>query len=475
MARERHPRPPIVCRALVRLATFVAPATARAEWRAKWDSNLWNWWILFERGELTARDQARLIAYIWGSLMDAFWLRFSRAHLRHTARGAGAVLAAGAVALALMAAATHGFRGTRALFDPLPLENPDALVSIRYTGAANEPFGVPPRVIPVWREKSKLLVDLAGYLRPARNPRAWVTTNFFSVMGVNPALGRTFRPGDADVAILSGGAWITMFNRDPKVVGRKVDLGGRDYTIVGVLPEAFWAISPSVDVWTPLDVDPLSPTTPYLIGIVGRLRPGADLAKVRTELFDIARNANQFLPRPPQVVAFGSVPSHPFVPYLFGLAFALICGAALVSRGLPRPSGRGWFYWTYLAAKTGFAILIPTLLWVELSQRAGVVTSVMTVRVLLAGILLPITYLLATACALRWIFADQRLRCPVCMQLLSMPVTLGSWGSILDPASTEMLCDSGHGTLQVPDAADGQPDRWTNLDPSWAELFRDRE
>jgi hypothetical protein len=52
---------------------------------------------------------------------------------------------------------------------------------------------------------------------------------------------------------------------------------------------------------------------------------------------------------------------------------------------------------------------------------------------------------------------------------------MGSWGSVLEPATTEFLCDSGHGSLCVPDSSEGQPDRWTNLDPSWSELFNGKQ
>src|ERR1035441_10033165 len=148
MDEHRRVRPPLACRALVRVASWIAPPHARSAWRAKWDSNLWSWWILFERGELTRRDSAELMRYCWGALVDAFWLRNSREYLRRAVRGPGFVLAAAGVALLAMAAVTHGFRGPRALFVPLPLEDPGSLVAVQYSGAMDEPSGVPPRLVP---------------------------------------------------------------------------------------------------------------------------------------------------------------------------------------------------------------------------------------------------------------------------------------------------------------------------------------
>ena len=468
-------RPPLACRAVVRAAGWIAPPRARAAWRAKWDANLWNLWILFERGEMSGGPggvPSQLMRYCWGSFADAFWLRVSREQLRRSLRGPGLVLSAAAAALLAMAALTHGFKETRALFDPLPIEDPGSLADIRYSGALNEPFGVPPRLIPLWRTHSALLSDLAGFVHPEGTPRAWATTNFFSLMGVRPALGRTFRPDDGDVAVISGASWRTMYGRDRGVIGKTIGLDGAQYTIIGVLPEAFWAVSPSIDVWTPLRLEPQPAAgVPFLIGAVGRMKPGASADALRAELFEIARKASQFLPRPPQVRSFTAIPSLPYGPYLFGLLFALVAGGVLVARTLPAPSGHGWRYWPFLALKTLFLVAIPALLWAEIGSAVFSSMPASLLRFILVVVVLAPAFVVTCAFAAWWSFADQRARCPVCLQLLTMPVTIGSWSSVLEPAATELVCDSGHGSLCLPDAVDGQPDRWTNLDPSWKDLF----
>jgi predicted permease len=85
-----------------------------------------------------------------------------------------------------------------------------------------------------------------------------VTGNFFSLVGVRPALGRFFGPeedaaGAAGVAVLGYGAWKRLYGGDPGVVGRTLDFGHGPYTIVGVAPEGFTGVDLApIDVWIPL-------------------------------------------------------------------------------------------------------------------------------------------------------------------------------------------------------------------------------
>ncbi len=470
MPRRRNVRPPLLCRWLVRVASWIVPPLARPEWRVKWDSNLWNWWILFERGELTFRDQAELLRYSWASLLDALWIRAGREHLRHTLRSPGFLLAAATVVLVGIGIGSRGFTATRALLKPVPWDDSASLVSIRYTGAAGEPYGVPARLVPLWRKKSALLSGLAGFRHPAYAPRAWATPDFFPLLGTRAAYGRTFRPGDGDVAVLSAGTWRALFGADPKAVGRTVPLDSRPYRIIGILPDGFWAVSPAIEVWTPLTLEPEpTPDVPFLIGALGRLKPGVSDAKLRRELLEIAQNANQPLPRAPQVIEFTGLPERLFRVYLFGIAFALLVGLVLGFRVRPPVARPGWRYSSFFSLKTLFAVIIPPLLWIELG--AAVLARLPEGGLAIFGVVFNLASMLGCALALWWSFADQRRRCPVCLQRLTMPVSMGSWGSVFDPATTEFLCEAGHGSLCVSETQSDEPERWTALDPSWRELF----
>ena len=468
-------RPPWLCRVLVRTASWIVPQQAREEWRARWDSSLWNWWILFERGELTARDRAELIRHSWGSFRDAVWLRITPEHLRHSLRSPRFLLAAAAAALVLLGIASAGFTGTRALLRPLPIADPDSLVTIRYTGSMNQPNGVPPKLVPVWTQHSKLLDGVAGYVRHPYSSHARVTADFFTVLGTPVVLGRTFREGDADAAILSHSVWRGIYGSDPYVIGRNITVEGHEYTVVGVLPERFWAISPAVQVWTPLELWPrMAPDVPFLIGAVGRLKPGSAIVPVRRELLSLGRGVVWPLPRAPEVIEFRAMTERPLFTYVSVALFALVVGLVLPALGRMITLRHGWRYSTLLAVKTLFAVALPLLAWIETGTALSAVLPEGPVRQVLTGFPLTALFILGNALVMLWSFTDQRCRCPVCLYRLAMPVTLGSWASVFDPVTTELLCDSGHGSLSLPETDSG-PERWMGMDDSWAGLFqRDR-
>jgi len=128
-------------------------------------------------------------------------------------------------------------------------------------------------------------------------PGAQVSPAHFTVLGVQPAMGRAFRPeesvpGRADVAILSHELWRTRYTSDPGVVGRTIVLGGSPTMVVGVMPEGYRSIQPGWRIWVPLTIDPEdfgdyqgnAGTT-----IMARLTPGASPAQAGIELAPIAQ------------------------------------------------------------------------------------------------------------------------------------------------------------------------------------------
>lgn len=123
-----------------------------------------------------------------------------------------------------------------------------------------------------------------------------VTGAFFDVMGVSPALGRTFTPaeeamGGPSVIMLSDGLWRRRFGADPKIVGRAVSVAGGTAIVAGVMPRAFQALPLGDDAyWEPLRLDESDRVRHgrYTM-VVARLKDGVSLERAQAEMTAIAR------------------------------------------------------------------------------------------------------------------------------------------------------------------------------------------
>ena len=140
-----------------------------------------------------------------------------------------------------------------------------------------------------------------------------VSGNFFDVLELQPALGRTFRadedrvPGRDAVVVLAYETWADQFGADPSVVGRQIRLGGLDFTVVGVAPASFsgmhLALPPTF--YIPIAMTPSLPGSPPKLlelrnmrglGVRGRLKPGVSIEQARQEVGAIARGLERTYP-----------------------------------------------------------------------------------------------------------------------------------------------------------------------------------
>lgn len=465
----------LACRALLRAISWVAPREGRDEWFARWSGNFASWRILCERGELRrGSDSDGFFGLCRNSLREAWAARLKVGATQAVVHGPGIVLGAGAALLLLIAVLSGGLHGTRWLFASSLVEDPAALVSIDYPSRPTERAATLARLIPLWRAKSALVRDVAGYRFQYNGPVAWVSWNFFPLLGVRPAAGRLLQSQDRDGAVISYPAWRSWGGGDTRIIGKKIQAAGRNYTVVGILPEGFWALSPVVDIWAPLDLGSAPPGPRFLVGAAGRLRSGAGTERAGRELAEIAKAGN--LPaRPVRLFALANrLPGHEIDFYLIGALFAGISCLVMVAREHRWPRGQRWHYWPFLAAKIVLAVMLPLLAWIEFDSLVRTFRPALGAGASVARILAALTFLVTCVRGLWWSFADQRRRCPVCLQRLAMPVSVGSPASIFDPAITELVCSNGHGALSLPDNQAGRSDRWIALDSSWGELFGKR-
>lgn len=162
--------------------------------------------------------------------------------------------------------------------------------------------------------------------------------------------------------------------------------------------------------------------------------------------------------------------SDALVGHAVPMLLALLTGMALVGIGGLPMLRSNWRYWFFLSTKILAVVVLLPLAWIEggLALRAAIHQE--WLRILLGGLAFTGVFIVAFGCALAWAFADQRRRCPVCLHLLALPVTFGSWSSVLDAVTTEFVCENGHGTLSIPETQTAPPDCWIALDPSWRGL-----
>src|SRR6185436_17127868 len=190
------------------------------------------------------------------------------------------------------------------LLRPLPYGEPERLVLVEARRGADG-LGVSWLDYLDWKERSRSFADLAyfqearihlGLAEGAEAAGAVMTTgNLFSVLGVQPVLGRAFlpeetRPGAAKVAVISQELWRGRFGGDPRVLGKAVRIEGESHAIVGVMPAGFHFPS-NADLWAcvePLERENRNPRTVRGMEVVGRLKPGVGLEAARADLRGVA-------------------------------------------------------------------------------------------------------------------------------------------------------------------------------------------
>jgi predicted permease len=207
------------------------------------------------------------------------------------------------------------------LLKPLAYESPEGLVTISSHIAQTQARfpTLPVRAVDFLelRRSSRSLSELSavqsvefnltGTGEPERLYGARVSSNFFSMVGIAPAIGRTFapeedEPGRDQVAILSHDVWVRRFGGESNIIGRPVSLNGQTFTVIGVMPRDFpfpvgrqlhqlVPLGPRVDIWKPMAFSKEEVTSEgsWNYGVIARMKSGATLPAVQDELNAIAQ------------------------------------------------------------------------------------------------------------------------------------------------------------------------------------------
>ncbi len=137
-----------------------------------------------------------------------------------------------------------------------------------------------------------------GSRGPERYAGYRVSTGFFSALGVEPVLGRTFQAEDGEaggeqVVVLKHSLWQRRFSSDPDVVGRAINLNGKSFVVIGVMSADFNFPFDGGEMWTPLLIDPAMAEDRgnHYLRVMGLLRPDVSVKQADTEIHELMKRA----------------------------------------------------------------------------------------------------------------------------------------------------------------------------------------
>jgi putative ABC transport system permease protein len=310
---------------IVRAASLIVPASCRDEWLREWDGELsYRISVLDRAGRLDGRAASAILFRTLGAFIHALWvlrhemrletmlqdIRYAlRGSLRRPAFAALVVLTLGA---GIGANSAMFSIVNSALLQPLPYEQPEKLVYMFGAFKGGNQASISPMDFLDYRARQKVFSSLAarsafgsavitGGDRPERVPASIATANYFSTLGIQPMLGRTFRPdeeqGDHTIVIISHALWQQRFGGNAAILGTSITIDGRPHTVVGVLPALVDRMI-DVQVWRPVPFGTSDTTVRrfhFLRGL-GRLAPGVTVAQAQKAMDGIARQLEQAYP-----------------------------------------------------------------------------------------------------------------------------------------------------------------------------------
>jgi putative ABC transport system permease protein len=206
------------------------------------------------------------------------------------------------------------------LLRPLPFPEPDRIVQLAesYKQATDE-MDLDSREWQRLQDYEKPFESMAAYTSVGYNLAAGtgaehlrgmpVSSRYFSVLGVQPVLGRDFTEEDGSgggqrVAIISYSLWARRFGADPAQIGQKILLNGDPYTLIGVMPRGFSPIaaatdlpnSGAADVWTPLAIVADTVGSGENIGVLARLHRAVTNAQLQAQMEIVTQDFRREFP-----------------------------------------------------------------------------------------------------------------------------------------------------------------------------------
>ncbi len=199
------------------------------------------------------------------------------------------------------------------LLSPLPFRQPEQVVALWQTESAPGSYPLTGEDYLDWRGQNSTFEDMSLYSWPSSYnvsgtdgaegaPVIHTQANFFSLLGVQPELGRTFASGEdqsggSHVVVLSHMFWKKHFAGQRDCVGKTLELNAEPYTVIGVMP-AWYSLPARAELWVPLDMakEKLGTRGGHRWRAIGRVKAGVTIAKARSDLRTIAERIEKQFP-----------------------------------------------------------------------------------------------------------------------------------------------------------------------------------
>jgi putative ABC transport system permease protein len=200
-----------------------------------------------------------------------------------------------------------------ALLRPLPFHQPQRLVALWETERAPGNFPLTGPDYLDWQSQNRSLeatslyswersFSASGAGQPEAAAVVSTQASFFSVLGIDPKVGRAFDSGEDQagknhVAVLSNGFWQRHFGGRPDALGQTIELNEEPYSVIGVMP-AWFNFPATTDIWVPMDMAPkeLGSRGSHSFRAIGRLKPSVTFGQAQAELSAIAKQLGKQYP-----------------------------------------------------------------------------------------------------------------------------------------------------------------------------------
>ena len=491
MKINAHAHRPRAGSALLTLASLLLPREMRREWLTEWRSELW-YVHHGRRVGSVARLRADL-SFCLGSFQDAWWLKKNAAPGGERSPWLRSPQDCG-VSLAVVAAAAVGvllcFPSARQAMMRRHAVDGQNLVFISRAGVLDPSS----RTITVeeyqaWRERRRHVIGELAFLRPSQMKARLGApgVHALNVVQASRSLpGMLQAPVSAEAmqaaeiehkasVVLSYLAWKDRFSGDADLIGKDINLDGRAAKVVGIMPDEGWRVTSRPDAWLLERDSELASLPAETRGLVlGQVAAASPATRGRWQ-FEIPKDGGADV--------FDCIPVvdrtyRPWMTFLFTLLLAV--GALPATTPLPLGD--------YPAADHPLFAAMRSRRWIFLGMKLGLVVAIVycvSTTLAFADVSLSAnasvyiqfsTSFLGLLLSFRWVLRDQRRRCPVCLHVLTNPVSVGHPSrNFLAWHGTELMCTKGHGLLHVPEMATSwfSTQRWLCLDPSWKALFSD--